>query len=124
PRSTPVRRWPSSTRCRTRCPWSTYSARCSTSSPAACAHPAKESDMSTDVVVVGGGPNGLMLAGELALAGVRALVLEKLPAPSDEPKANGLLGQVVQLIDRRGLYERLTGQPGPPGAHSTYFMFA
>ena len=80
--------------------------------------------MITDVVIVGGGPNGLMLACELALAGIRPVVLESLPTPSEEPKANGLLGQVVKMIDRRGLYERLSGVPGPPQPNSAYFMFA
>lgn len=49
-----------------------------------------------DVVILGAGPNGLMLACELALAGVRPFVLDKLPGPSDEPKANGLVGQVIR----------------------------
>ncbi|MFD6455210.1 FAD-dependent monooxygenase, partial [Nocardia sp. NPDC060220] len=62
--------------------------------------------MTVDVVISGAGPNGLMLACELSLAGIRPIVLERLPEPSEEPKANGLLGQVVQLVDRRGLYER------------------
>ena len=67
-----------------------------------------------DVVISGAGPNGLMLACELALAGVRPVVLEKLPAPSEEPKANGLVGQVIRLLDIRGLYSRFTGSDEPP----------
>jgi 2-polyprenyl-6-methoxyphenol hydroxylase-like FAD-dependent oxidoreductase len=68
----------------------------------------------TDVVIAGAGPNGLMLAGELALAGVRPLVLDPLAEPSNRPKANGIIGQAVRLLDHRGLYARLTGDPEPP----------
>lgn len=68
----------------------------------------------TDVVISGAGPNGLMLACELALAGVRSTVLDVLPGPNDEPKANGLVGQVVRLLDMRGLYDRITGLADPP----------
>jgi ribulose 1,5-bisphosphate synthetase/thiazole synthase len=39
--------------------------------------------MDVDVVVVAAGPTGLMLAGELGLAGVRTLVLERRPDPSE-----------------------------------------
>ncbi len=76
-----------------------------------------------DVVISGAGPNGLMLACELALAGVRPVVLDKLPAPSDEPKANGLVGQVIRQLDMRGLYHAFGGDEGPP--RPTYgWMFA
>ncbi|CAN5882972.1 FAD-dependent monooxygenase [soil metagenome] len=67
-----------------------------------------------DVVIAGAGPNGLMIARELALAGIRPLVLDQLPGPSDEPKANGLVGQVIRLLDLRGLYQELGGPPGAP----------
>jgi len=80
--------------------------------------------MIVDVVITGGGPNGLMLACELALAGIRPIVLEALPEPSKEPKANGMLGQVVKLMERRGLHERLSGSAEPPKPNSAYFMFA
>lgn len=80
--------------------------------------------MDADVVIVGAGPNGLMLACELALSGVRSVVLESLSEPSDVPKANGLVGQVVRLVDWRGLYEPLGGGTEPPAPNSAYFMFA
>ncbi len=67
-----------------------------------------------DVVIIGAGPNGLMLACELALGGVRAVVLDGQPGPSDEPKANGLIGQVIRQLDMRGLYHDFGGGVGAP----------
>lgn len=67
-----------------------------------------------DVIIAGAGPNGLMLAAELALAGIRAVVYERLSEPTTEQRANGMVGQVVRMLDRRGLYERLSGDPAPP----------
>jgi 2-polyprenyl-6-methoxyphenol hydroxylase-like FAD-dependent oxidoreductase len=72
------------------------------------------SDVHTQVAIVGAGPNGLMLACELALGGVRAVVLDRLPGPSDEPKANGLVGQIIRQLDMRGLYHAFGGDDGPP----------
>jgi 2-polyprenyl-6-methoxyphenol hydroxylase-like FAD-dependent oxidoreductase len=45
-----------------------------------------------DVVIAGGGPNGLMLAGELGLNGIRPVVLEPLPGPNPMRRANGVIG--------------------------------
>ncbi|MFB8004086.1 FAD-dependent oxidoreductase [Nocardia sp. NPDC056000] len=66
-----------------------------------------------DVVIVGGGPTGLFLACELALAGVRPLVLERRAEPDQSDKAHGLIGQSVRLLDQRGLYERCGGSGAP-----------
>jgi 2-polyprenyl-6-methoxyphenol hydroxylase-like FAD-dependent oxidoreductase len=70
--------------------------------------------MSEDVVIAGAGPNGLMLACELALAGVSPVVLDRDPGPTSDPKANGLVGQVIRLLDMRGLYHAFGGAEGPP----------
>jgi 2-polyprenyl-6-methoxyphenol hydroxylase-like FAD-dependent oxidoreductase len=80
-------------------------------------------DEHADVVIAGAGPNGLLLACELALAGVRPVVLDTLPGPSAEPKANGLVGQVVRLLDMRGLYQAFTGDDRPPQPNPGW-MFA
>jgi 2-polyprenyl-6-methoxyphenol hydroxylase-like FAD-dependent oxidoreductase len=59
--------------------------------------------MEAEVVVVGAGPVGLLLAAELALAGVRPIVLERLAEPSDQPKARGIGPLAAEALRRRGL---------------------
>ena len=63
-----------------------------------------------DVVIVGGGPTGLMLAAELRLGGADAVVLERLPEISQIPKGNGLVGQIVPTLDYRGLTDRFRAE--------------
>ncbi|RHW28313.1 FAD-binding monooxygenase [Nocardioides immobilis] len=62
--------------------------------------------MDVDVVVVGAGPTGLMLVGELGQAGMRTLLLERRPEPSEMAKAGGLAGQILQLLHYRGELDR------------------
>ncbi|HEV7361451.1 MAG TPA: FAD-dependent monooxygenase, partial [Mycobacterium sp.] len=67
-----------------------------------------------DVVIAGGGPNGLMLAGELGLNGIRPVVLDPMPGPNSQRRANGVIGQGVRILDHRGLYGTLAGTAEPP----------
>ena len=62
--------------------------------------------MAADVIVVGAGPTGLMLAGELAQMGVRTLLLERRREPSEVAKAGGLAGHILQLLHYRGELDR------------------
>ena len=68
----------------------------------------------TDVIIVGAGPTGLMLACELCLAGVRPLVLERQPQIRDIPKAGGLSGQILELLRYRGELERFEAASTAP----------
>jgi 2-polyprenyl-6-methoxyphenol hydroxylase-like FAD-dependent oxidoreductase len=67
--------------------------------------PARTGD--ADIVIAGAGPVGLMLAIELRLCGADPVVLERLPGISEIPKGNGLVGQIVPMLDYRGLLDRL-----------------
>src|SRR5215210_7787106 len=70
-----------------------------------------------DVLIAGGGPTGMMLAGELRLQGVHALVLEKEAEPTRIVRALGLHARSVEVMDQRGLLERFIplGQQYPLG---------
>ncbi|MCU1640504.1 MAG: FAD-dependent oxidoreductase [Nocardia sp.] len=63
-----------------------------------------------DVVVVGAGPVGLMLACELRLAGVDVLVLERLSAPDQTVKAGAINVPTAQALARRGFLPDLQAQ--------------
>lgn len=63
-------------------------------------------DFDTDVIIVGAGPTGLMLAGELRLAGVTAHVLERLAAPVRQSRALGFSARAIEEFDQRGLLPR------------------
>jgi 2-polyprenyl-6-methoxyphenol hydroxylase-like FAD-dependent oxidoreductase len=62
--------------------------------------------LDTDVAVVGAGPVGLMLAGELRLGGAEVTVLERLAAPSGESRASHLHARTMEVLDQRGLLAR------------------
>ncbi|HUN33151.1 MAG TPA: FAD-dependent monooxygenase [Trebonia sp.] len=76
----------------------------------------------TDVLIVGAGPSGLMLAGELGLAGRRPLVLEKRPVTSAVERSSGIGGQALAVLRYRGLLDRFkAASPRPELAASFPF---
>ena len=59
------------------------------------------------VVIAGGGPTGLMLAGELALAGVDAVIVERRATQElDGSRAGGLHARTIEVLDQRGIAPR------------------
>jgi len=60
-----------------------------------------------DVVIAGAGPTGLMLAGELALAGVDVVVLERRPNQQlSGARALGISSRTIEVLDQRGIADR------------------
>ncbi|RLU90504.1 FAD-dependent oxidoreductase [Streptomyces griseocarneus] len=60
-----------------------------------------------DVCVVGAGPTGLLLAGDLAAAGVRVVLLEKRVRESNLTRAFAVHARSLEMFDARGLAEKL-----------------
>ena len=63
--------------------------------------------MTHDVIIVGAGPVGIFLAIELATAGVKPLVLERLLEPDRTIKAAGVGAVGAEALQRRGLAQAL-----------------
>jgi 2-polyprenyl-6-methoxyphenol hydroxylase-like FAD-dependent oxidoreductase len=71
------------------------------------------------VVIAGGGPTGLMLAGELALAGVDVAIVERRASQDlAGSRAGGLLSRTIEVLDQRGIADRFLseGQVAQVGA--------
>jgi len=63
------------------------------------------------VVIAGGGPTGLMLAGELALAGVDVAIVERRPNQElAGSRAGGLLSRTIEILDQRGIADRFLSE--------------
>ncbi len=69
-----------------------------------------------EVVIAGAGPTGLMLAGELALAGVDVVVVERRASQElDGSRGGGLHARTLEVLDQRGIADRFlaAGQTHP-----------
>jgi len=63
------------------------------------------------VVIAGGGPTGLMLAGELALAGIDVAIVERRPTQQLAGlRAGGLHARTIEVLDQRGIADRFLSQ--------------
>lgn len=60
----------------------------------------------TEVLIVGGGPTGLMLAIELRLHGIRTVIVEKQAEPTAFIRALGLHVRSIEIMDQRGMLDR------------------
>jgi 2-polyprenyl-6-methoxyphenol hydroxylase-like FAD-dependent oxidoreductase len=78
-----------------------------------------------DVVIVGGGPTGLMLAGELALARVNVAIVERRTSQElAGSRAGGLHARTIEVLDQRGIAERFVsqGKPMPVAYFATFTL--
>ncbi|WP_367127413.1 FAD-dependent monooxygenase [Saccharothrix sp. HUAS TT1] len=77
--------------------------------------------MTHPVIISGGGPAGLMLGHELALAGVDVVVLERLAAIGDYCPGQGLNTTSVELLEQRGLLDALAEHRDRSETGGTHF---
>ena len=79
--------------------------------------------MDVDVIVVGAGPTGLMLAYELGLAGVRTVVLDRRAEPDPQSRAGGIQPRTAELLDARGLLGPLLAETGGVPSNGNFAGF-
>src|SRR5262245_52553496 len=62
--------------------------------------------MDTDVLIVGAGPTGLMLANQLARRGVRAMIIDRHAGPARETRALGVQARTLEIYSQLGIAKR------------------
>src|SRR5688572_21193688 len=62
--------------------------------------------MDTDVLIVGGGPTGLMLANQLARRGVRVLIVDRHSGPAQQSRALAVQARTLEIYSGLGIAER------------------
>lgn len=77
----------------------------------------------SEVMIVGGGPVGMLLAAELGAYGITTTVVEARRTTSDEPRAGTLHARTVQSLARRGLADG-AADAGAVGETAEPFHFA
>ena len=75
----------------------------------------------TDVLVIGAGPTGLTLAGELALAGATVTVIERQEIPSGQSRGGGISPRTCEVLAMRGLIDDAAAVSVKRGAGGGHF---
>ena len=62
--------------------------------------------MDTDVLIVGAGPTGLMLANQLGRRGVRARIIDRHSGPAQQTRALGVQARTLEIYAKLGIVDR------------------
>jgi 2-polyprenyl-6-methoxyphenol hydroxylase-like FAD-dependent oxidoreductase len=69
-------------------------------------HESEEAQMDTDVLIVGAGPTGLMLANQLARRGIRTLIIDRHAGPSLQTRALGVQARTLEIYAQLGIVDQ------------------
>ncbi len=77
-------------------------------------HHVRDNIAEHQVVIVGAGPAGMMLAAELTLADIDVVVIERRPTPAlESPRSRGLHARTIEVLDQRGIADRFIAAGTP-----------
>ena len=77
--------------------------------------------LETDVLIVGAGPTGLMLAIELGMRGVQVEIIDRAPQPHGQSRGGGISARTCEVLDMRGLYAPMEARALPREGATGHF---